>query len=109
MALSVVWDKKSYFEGKKRKSWLTSFFVVFPICSREIARGDKSGNFDPSKWHLRERPIPIRNRDGSDGPGKLAVWHRNHQNEDLMWSGSSWRKWAGTQFLQVRGIRGWSH
>lgn len=78
MVLFVVWDKKSYFEGKKRKSWLILFFVVFLICLREIVRGDKSGNFDRFKWYLRERFIFVRNRDGSDGSGKLVVWYRNY-------------------------------
>lgn len=83
-----------------KKSWLIGgfpffFLMLFPICTKEITKGNETGTGDPPEWHVEERPVSLKNTDGDKGPGGLADQHRDHQREALTWSGS-WRGRAGT-------------
>lgn len=77
--------------------------MLFSIHIKGISRRNQSGNSDPLGRMKRERPVPIRNKDGRVGLGSLADGHRNHQREALT-GGSNWRKWASMGFSQVGGI-----
>lgn len=68
--------------------------MLFPICAKEITKGNETGTGDHPEWHVKERPVPLKNADSDKGPEGLADQHRDHQREALTWSGS-WRGQAG--------------
>lgn len=69
--------------------------MLFPICTKEITKGNETGTGDGPEWHVKERPVPLKNADSDKGPEGLADQHRDHQRAALTWSGS-WRGQAGT-------------
>ena len=34
--------------------------MLFPICTKEITKGNETGTGDGPEWHVKERPVPIK-------------------------------------------------